>query len=75
MVSLESFRPKLRELLASTDNVELVSNAMWLMASTSASRCQHLKSADILMPCLDVLARSTNTVCPWPCKAQGIRHT
>ena len=58
MVSVDNFRPKLRELLCRTDAPDLVSNAAWVTATASAPRQRYLRPADILLPILHLLSKA-----------------
>jgi len=55
MVSLEGFRPHLRDLLQRFDAPGLLSEAVWVAAYATASQQRHLPASEFLRPVLDLL--------------------
>ena len=62
MVSLENFKPRLKELLRRTDAAGLMSEVAWVVAYASASRTRHIKPADLLLPLLQLMALAFSQV-------------
>lgn len=62
MLSLESFKPRLKELLRRTDALGLVSEVAWVVAYALASSTRHVKPEDFLMPLLQLLAAAYSQV-------------
>ena len=62
MVSLESFKPSLRELLGRSDAPALVTEVAWLTAYATASSQKHLEPGDILQPLLALLPTAVHQV-------------
>ena len=64
MVSLEKFKPRLKELLYRSDAPGLVSNAVWILSVATALQQRHLKPVDILEPLLHLLSQAVSQVGP-----------
>ena len=62
MVSLESFKPGLQELLGRSDAPALVTEVAWLTAYATASSQKHLEPGDILQPLLALLPTAVHRV-------------
>ena len=62
MVSLEKFKPRLKELLYRSDAAGLVSNTVWILSITTALQQRYLKPVDILEPLLHLLSRAISQV-------------
>ena len=55
MVSLENFRPHLRDVLRRFDAPALLSEAAWVVAYATASQQRHLPAQEFLRPILNLL--------------------
>lgn len=55
MVSLENFRPHLRDVLRRFDAPALLSEAAWVAAYATASQQRHLPASELLHTILDLL--------------------
>ena len=62
MVSLENFRPRLKELLLRNDAPDLVCNAVWVLSLATALQHRDLRPVDILEPILHLLSKALSQV-------------